>query len=336
MENLLDSLLLPAEDCVICGEAFGATHQPVALPCKHIFGYACIKRWLKDGKGNNSACPTCRYVLIEREAPQPAFNAPSLWTALTEQPPERLHALMIHVWNGLQVLWQGCPDGKFTVTQILDGAIIPALLQTGREAGTVQHRDHNIMIDCYNLIAGSWDSLGRPDAAIGLAIPLVRLARLMSSASTTLPKWLTTHPRANRLIWRANACLGTTETDIGWDTIIQAARLKDEQHFPLLYLYTVLLSQSIAHSSPPSSWPIKRHEIMNLVVERCCTRIGRLGWQGRPTNQFKEVLVAVYEDLRRYQLEKKRMSLRGHDGEDVVVKSIWALAGWSKQHIAGR
>ncbi|KAI8932783.1 hypothetical protein NX059_010273 [Plenodomus lindquistii] len=243
---------------------------------------------------------------------------------------------MTHIWAGLQILWQCTPDGKFTTTQILDGAIIPALLRTGREARAAQNDGQDIMLDSYNLIAGSWDSLGRPDTAIGLAIPLVRLARLMTSASTTLPKWLTTNPRANRLIWKANACLGTNDAEISWDTIIEAAQLKNDQYFPLLYLYTVLLSQSIAHSSPPTSWPIKRHEVMNLVVERCCTRIGRLGWQGRPTNHFKDVLVAVYEDLRRYQLEKKRMSLRGSDGEDVVVKSIWALAGWSKQHDAGR
>lgn len=332
MERYLDTLLLPAEECIICGEAFSAVHQPVALPCKHIFGHKCIKRWLKDGKGNNSACPTCRFVVVERSTAQPSFDAPSIWTALTEQPAERLHQFMLHIWSRLQVLWQRAPDGKFSTTHLLDSAIIPALLDTARTTTTpTQRRGHDPMADAYDLIAASWDSLGRPDIAIGLAVPLVRLARLMANASTTLPKWLTTNARANGLIWRANACLGPTEPDIGWDLLIEAARLKDERHFPLLYLYTVLLSQSIAHGSPPAPWPTKRHEVMNLVVERCCTRIGRLGWKGRPTNQFKEVLVAVYEDLQRYQLEKKRMSLRGHDGERVVVKSIWALAGWSQQ-----
>lgn len=338
METYLNALLSPVEECVICGEAFSTTHQPVALPCKHIFGHKCIKRWLKDGKGNNSACPTCRFVVIEKSASQPSFDAPSIWTALTEQPADRLHIFMMHIWSGLQVLWKQAPNGKFSTTHLLDDAIIPALLETARttEAAAPRHGGHDPMLDAYNLIAASWDSLGRPDVAVGLAVPLVRLARLMASASMTLPKWLTTNPRANRLIWRANACLGTTELEISWDAIMEAARLRDEQYFPLLYLYTVLLSQSIAHGSPAAIWPAKRHEVMNLVVERCCTRIARLGWKGRPTSQFKDVLVAVYEDLRRYQLEKKRMSLRGHEGERVVVKSIWALAGWSQQQDAGR
>lgn len=337
METYLNSLLLPVEECVICGEAFSTAHQPVALPCKHIFGHKCIKRWLEDGKGNNNACPTCRFVVVEkRTTPQSSFDASSIWTALREQSAERLHTFMMHIWSGLQALWKQAPNGKFSVTHLLNGAIIPALLETAHTTEATRRRGHDPMLDAYNLIAASWDSLGRPDVATGLAVPLVRLTRLMASASTTLPKWLTTNPRANRLIWRANACLGTTELDIDWQVLMDAARLRDEQHFPLLYLYTVLLSQSIAHGPPTATWPAKRHEVMNLVVERCCNRIGRLGWKGRPTSPFKDLLVAVYEDLRRYQLEKRRMSLRGHDGEGVVVKSIWALAAWSLHQDAGR
>lgn len=337
MENSLNYLLLPVEDCAICGDAFGTTHHPAALPCKHIFGHACIEKWFNNGKGNNRACPTCRFVVVvKKESPEPPFTVSSIWAALTEQPLDRLHAFMRHIWNRLQMLWQQTPDGNFTVTQILEGAIIPALLQTGREVSISQNRMQNAMIDSYNLVVGTRDSRRQPNTAIGLAIPLVRLARLMSSASTTLPKWLTTNPQANHLIWRANACIGLTETEIRWEPIIEASRLKNEQHFPLLYLYTVLLSQSIAHSSPPSPWPIKRHEVMNLVVDRCCTRIGRLGWQGRPTNHFKEILVTVYEDLRRYHLEKKGMTLKGDEGEDVVVKGIWALAQWTKRQNAER
>jgi hypothetical protein len=66
-----------------------------------------------------------------------------------------------------------------------------------------------------------------------------------------------------------------------------------------------------------------------MVVERCCRRIAGDNWVGKPSNEFKDVLVVVYEELRRYQLDKKKLSLRGHDSEDEVVRGIWALARWS-------
>jgi hypothetical protein len=68
---------------------------------------------------------------------------------------------------------------------------------------------------------------------------------------------------------------------------------------------------------------------MILVVERCCKKIGGEIWIDRPSNDFENVLVLVYEELRRYQLEKRKPSLRGHDGEESIVQGIWALAGWS-------
>jgi hypothetical protein len=68
---------------------------------------------------------------------------------------------------------------------------------------------------------------------------------------------------------------------------------------------------------------------MNLVVERCCKRIGSEGWSGRPSNHFKDVLVLVYEALRKFQLEQKKMSLQGYGNEEEIVKGIWVLAVWS-------
>ncbi|KAJ4373313.1 hypothetical protein N0V83_003607 [Neocucurbitaria cava] len=336
MDNFLNTQLHPAETCIVCTEPFSSTHQPVALPCKHIFGHECIKRWLKSGRGNTSACPTCRYVVVEKKSPRADFDTSSLWKALCDQPPERLHAFMTKIWSGLQVLWQRHPSGTFSVTEILDQAIIPALIKTARRTDAPNDRNYDPILDCYNLVAASWDSLGRPDSATGLGIPLVRLVRLMSSASTTLPKWLTTNARANRLLWRANACLGISETDVSWDMIMEAATLDDERYFPLLHLYTMLISQSIAHNSHPTPWPTRRHEIMNLVVERCCTKIGGIAWKGKPSNQLKDILVAVYEDLGRYQLEKGKMSLRGNNGEEGVVKGIWALSSWTLKKAEAR
>jgi hypothetical protein len=102
------------------------------------------------------------------------------------------------------------------------------------------------------------------------------------------------------------------------------------RYFDLLHLYTVLISQSIAHFPAPQPYPSKRHEVVNLVVERCCVKIGGsgCGWKGRPGNELKDTLVIVYEELRRYQIEKGRMSLRGHHEEEAVVRGIWALAAW--------
>jgi hypothetical protein len=237
---------------------------------------------------------------------------------------------MMKIWSGLQVLWQREPTGAFTVTSVLDQAIIPALINTALGTNAPDDRRQDSVLDCYNLVAASWDSLGRPDIATGLAIPLVRLARLIASAGAVLPKWLTTNPRANRLIWRANACLPIGEEDISWRYIIEASRQTESSYFPLLHLYTVLISQSITHYPAPVPYPTRRHEIMNLVVERCCAKIGGGGaaWKGRPDDELKDVLVGVYGELRRYQLEKGKISLRGRDGEDAVVKGIWALAGW--------
>jgi hypothetical protein len=329
MDNFIITQLRPVETCTICTEAFSTEHQPATLPCKHIFGYRCIEKWLRAGRGNNTSCPHCRRPVCETPKPPAAFDVPSIWNALCEQPPERLHAFMMEIWSGLQNLWQRKPNGKFSVTELLDSAIMPTLLRTSSHNVPQESREHDPFLDCYNLIAASWDSLGRPDTATGLAIPLVRLVRLMSSASSTLPKWLTTVPRMNRLFWKANACLGLDNCEVSWDAVTTASQdLTNNQHFPLLHLYTMLISQTIRQGSQPNVFPMRRHEVMNLVVERCCKKIGGESWCGKPSNEFKDLLVAVYEELRRYQLDKKRPSLRGHDGEESIVKGIWALAVW--------
>lgn len=330
MEDFIRTKLHPADDCAICTEVFGAEHQPVALPCKHIFGHKCIKKWLRSGRGANASCPSCRAVMYENSDPNASLDAPSLWKALCEHPPERLHTFMTYMWSDLQDLWKRKPSGKFSVTELLDKVIIPALDQTASAGSPPTLPVHDVFMDCYNFITASWNSLGRPDRATGLAIPLVRLARLISSASTTLPKWMTTVPRTNRLLWTANACMGTMKCEISWDDIIAASQnVANTQYFPLLHLYTLLISQSIAHNAQPSVWPIRRYEVMNLVVERCCKKIGGEGWSGKPSSAFKDVLVLVYEELRKFQLDQKKMSLRGYGSEVEIVKGIWALAIWS-------
>ena len=334
MDEFLSHHLHPAETCIICTEPFGTTHHPVSLPCQHIFGAKCIRKWLRKGKGNAGVCPTCRYVVFERKTAQSSFNADSIWKAVYEQPPDRLHALMMEIWSSLQGLWKDQPSGKFSDTDILRQVIIPALKHVARQPSIQRDGTSDPVMDCHNLIVATWNSLGRPNQAGGLAIPFVRLARLMSCASTTLPKWLTTHPRVNRLIWRANSCIGLTERDVKWEFVMEASKLANDRYFPLLHPYTVLVSQSIAHNTQPSTWPERRHEVMNLVVQRCCTKIGG-EWPGTPSSQFKDTLVNVHTELSRFQAEKKRMSLRGRDEEQSVVRGLWALARMGVEQRSG-
>ena len=327
MEAFIKTQLRPVDACVVCTEPFSATHQPVALDCKHIFGHKCIAKWVQDGRGNTASCPVCRHILVARHNPKPVFDASSIWKRLCDLPLNCLHILMGKLWIGIRNLWKRNPEGKFTVRDLLEKVIFPALIEAGEEG---QHDSEDAFTDAYNIIAASWDSLGRPDRADGLAIPLVRLARLVSSASATLPSYLTDLSRTTHLLWRANACLGLTEENISWAFIMQASELDSDQHFPLLHLYTVLVSQSIAHKSGPQRpLPTRRHEIMNLVLEKCFTKIGKASYAGKPSNAFKDTLVFVFQELWRYQNEQARLSLRGHAGEDTIVRGIWAIAGWS-------
>jgi hypothetical protein len=234
---------------------------------------------------------------------------------------------MEKLWIGIRDLWKRKPDGNFSITELLDKAIFPALIEAGAQPWS---GSHDALTDAYNLIAASWDSLGQPNRAEGLAIPFVRLARFVSSAATTLPLYLTDLSRTTRLIWNANACLGLTEDSISWDYITHASKLHSDRHFPLLHLYTVLISQSIAHKSGPQQQelPTRRYEIMNLVVDKCCTKIGKACFTGKPSNEFKDTLVFVFQELWRYQHEQARLSLRGHAGEDIIIRGMWAIAGW--------
>ncbi len=62
---------LPEEDrsCSICQEPYGTGEVPetiLILPCKHMFGSACIHHWL--ALSNKNTCPLCRTVFFEIDA----------------------------------------------------------------------------------------------------------------------------------------------------------------------------------------------------------------------------------------------------------------------------
>lgn len=73
------SLPKDCEFCSICHEDYAtditskstnecqiSPEQPVILPCKHIFGQACISHWLSaDSDEPRNTCPLCRTVLFD-------------------------------------------------------------------------------------------------------------------------------------------------------------------------------------------------------------------------------------------------------------------------------
>ncbi|KAL5426330.1 hypothetical protein PMIN04_002023 [Paraphaeosphaeria minitans] len=318
MDNFIRTKLQPSGSCIICSDPFSASHQPVALSCHHIFGHACIKNWLHNGRGATNNCPICR-AEIYTPTDGGAFTSASIWTALCAAPPDRLHDFLSSLWPRVAALFADDPTGAFTTRDLLSHALLPALLSmhNADAAGP--------FADAHSLVASTWNSLGRPNSASGLAIPLVRLARLMAQTSSILPKWITTVPRTSLLFWRANACLGTSSSEISWAPLAEAAGLSNPRYFSFLHLYTVLLSQHIVHARPTHTGPSH-----NSIIERCCTKIGG-EWVGKPADGFKESVVGVYEELRRHQLEEKRISLRGHEEEKGVVTGLWAMAGWRRE-----
>lgn len=79
------------------------------------------------------------------------------------------------------------------------------------------------------------------------------------------------------------------------------------------------------HARPTRTGPFH-----DAILERCCGKIGG-DWVGKPAGEFQESVVGVYEELRRHQLEEKRISLRGHEEEKGVVTGLWAMAGWRRE-----
>ena len=133
MEAFIKNKLRPVEECIVCTEPFSATHQPVTLDCKHIFGHKCIKKWLQNGRGDNATCPICRHVLVARKDSRLNFDAPTIWKRLCESPLGRKHIFMQRLWVGIRDLWKRKPDGNFTISDLLKRTIIPALREAGGE-----------------------------------------------------------------------------------------------------------------------------------------------------------------------------------------------------------
>jgi hypothetical protein len=71
-ETATDNFLraLDEVECIICEEAFGATHAPVLLPkFHHILGRHCLKAWVQSPNCGNNRCPNCRVILFDDGLP---------------------------------------------------------------------------------------------------------------------------------------------------------------------------------------------------------------------------------------------------------------------------
>ena len=69
-------------ECGVCQEKYGkvdlhagAKDAPVSLPCQHIIGSDCIRKWVSPDEHGKNTCPFCRYVFfsldLEPQDPEP-------------------------------------------------------------------------------------------------------------------------------------------------------------------------------------------------------------------------------------------------------------------------
>lgn len=70
-------------ECGICQEKYGKVDPhaggmdaPVRLPCQHIIGSDCIRKWVSPGENDKNTCPFCRYVFfsLQRGSRDPNYQ----------------------------------------------------------------------------------------------------------------------------------------------------------------------------------------------------------------------------------------------------------------------
>ncbi|KAF2647247.1 hypothetical protein K491DRAFT_563201, partial [Lophiostoma macrostomum CBS 122681] len=304
--------LRPVSQCMICQSPFDETHIPVALNCKHIFGQSCLVEWLTNGSGNTGACPCCRQDLLRQNN--------NIWSALTENSDESLQAFLYYLCRFSRTV----NGPQISSRDAYERVIRPALECTAESAGQASPfaLSRNQLDAAYHQ-----HRLNQAREPGGIAILFHRLTRLSFDAYRIAPLHLRASLPFNNLVWKANVCIGSASAEISWDHLNEASEMGNERYFDFLHLYTVLVSQHLAHEGAKTGWPERRHERMNLVVKSCCHGIGA-SWIGKPTNKFKDRLALVYEELRRLQLDLGKISLRGGDGEEHVVRGLWQSAAW--------
>ena len=80
-------------ECGICQEKYGngrVRDAPVRLPCQHIIGSDCIRKWVSPDEYGQDTCPFCRYVFfpLYREPQDPNYQRIEALYRGTLQPPD--------------------------------------------------------------------------------------------------------------------------------------------------------------------------------------------------------------------------------------------------------
>ena len=83
-------------ECGICQEKYsnvdshpGAMDTPVRLPCQHVIGSDCIRRWVSPDEHGKNTCPFCRYIFFSsyQEFEDSIYREIEEWYRATIQPP---------------------------------------------------------------------------------------------------------------------------------------------------------------------------------------------------------------------------------------------------------
>ena len=83
-------------ECGICQEKYsnvdshpGAMDTPVRLPCQHIIGSDCIRKWVSPDEHGKNTCPFCRYIFFSsyQEFEDSIYREIEEWYRATIQPP---------------------------------------------------------------------------------------------------------------------------------------------------------------------------------------------------------------------------------------------------------
>lgn len=319
MEGFLRTLQA-TEICMICQEAFSKTHAPAVLPCKHVFGKQCVEDWLRNGRGNTDSCPYCRNTLFER-------TDEAIWLDICALPSARLHRLMTLLVENYRICRQ-LHRGHHSHQPFFDEILCPALSNMPPPLGD----------DALTRCLARLLELHGPDGSEypmhtfqGLVKPLYRLLALTYLAHKKVPQHLITNPTFSALVFKANACLDYTTSKHNWNHLNEASSLLNDRYIHFLHLFTVFVSQDISYNGnkSPKISEMRRHEKVNFVVDAYCKGVDiNRYWEGQPSNEFKDRLVSVYEELRRHQIDMGRISLRGNDGEETTVRGLWQTAAW--------
>ncbi|ORY16398.1 hypothetical protein BCR34DRAFT_476277 [Clohesyomyces aquaticus] len=322
--------------CPVCQNGFDTQHTPVILDCRHIFGHSCLTTWVRNGRGLTNSCPCCRAQLfsvdnknVESGADTSSFfanttrDAEQQWSAICNQPIELITIFLNQAWLSVEHLLSRTAPRKQGIYELMPNVLTPALCAGSRIGDFAPFRRTYEKLEV--ILEGPPGEMD-VDNSYGPLIPLLRLVEMMASAIDIVPKYVRTSPQANMLIWKANTSLGLDIRSFRWQHIVEAVELQENRHWHALWWFTMLISQQIAHDDSVKAWPAVEHRRKDIMKNKFLDRIGR-SW-GLPSDAFVAKAYIVYEELIRHQVAMKRISLRGKDGEEHIVRGLWQTSQW--------